>query len=267
MITGTSFLDSDLSNIPPGQGAGLIELPADKRQLLHASLPTFEAARPGAMVPKSEWKDRSQRLLKQYRNDVTEIYSQGNFGSCVGFGSAQCLETTLRRRYGLPHRVSLSGMSVYKRIGNGPNSGAMISDGMDAICKEGALPTDTAENKAKYPHTHPLRSWTTPLPQGWRETAKLFRGASFAVAEGLDQICSALINGFIGIVGRQSHCVPYVYLDYSGNDPCAAFANSWDKDWNDAGFGYDSAGILRSITLYVLLDVVTRPDLELPEVG
>lgn len=259
-------VDSDLSLVPPSQAAGLIDMPDNELMMRTSHLPTFEAARPGMMVPRSEWQDRSQRMLKQYRDDITEIYSQGNFGSCVGFASAQMLEVMLRRRYGVQNRVSLSGMSVYKRIGSGPNSGAMVADGMDAVI-EGALPTDTAENKAKYAHTHPLRSWSTQLPNGWRETAKLFRGQNFAVARGLDEIGSALINGFCGIVGRQGHCIPYVYLDFSGTKPVCAYANSWDTDWNDAGFGYDSESVTRNITCWILLDVATRPELNVPELA
>lgn len=265
MIASTSFIDADLSIPPPGQGKGLIDPDNDSLMRLN-KLPTFEATRPGLMIPRSEWKDRSQRLLKQYRDDVTEIYSQGNFGSCVGFGSAQMLEVTLRRRYGVQHRVSLSGMSIYKRIGSGPNSGAMVSDGMDAVI-EGALPTDTPENKAKYPHTHPLRSWSQQLPSGWRDTAKLFRGQNFVVARGADEIASALLNGFCGIVGRSGHCIPYVYLDFSGSTPAAAYANSWDTDWNDQGFGYDSERTFGSLSCWILLDVATRPDLNIPELA
>ena len=266
MSVAAKFVDVDLDTPPPGQGKGLLEMPASERELFASSLPAFESARPGQMVPRSRWKELAMQVRGQYRDDVTEIYSQGNFGSCVGFGAAQCLETTLRRRYGRRHRVSLSGMSVYKRIGSGPQSGAMISDGMEAICDEGALPTDTPENKAQYDHTHPLRSWTTPLPDGWRTTAALFRGHRFAIAKSVDEIASAMLNGYSGIVGRQAHCVPYVYLDFSGNAPLWAYANSWDTNWNDNGFGYDSENTVRSLWLYVLLDVVARPDLEVPTI-
>lgn len=186
--------------------------------------------------------------------------------NCVGFGSAQMLETTLRRRYGIAHWVSLSGMSVYKRIGSSAQSGAMISDGMDAVM-EGALPADTMENRAKYQHVHPYTGFSKKLPNGWRDTAKLFHGTSFAIAEGPDAVASALLNGFLGILGRQSHCIPYAYLDTfdNGGGFCAAYPNSWG-DWGDEGFGYDSERIFGNVSLYVLLDVVTRPDLKLPAI-
>lgn len=264
MITSTAFIDLDLSVPPPGLGKGLIEMsPAQEAQLMR-STPTFAAARPGMMVPRSEWKDRSQRLLKQYRDDVTQIYDQGSNGSCVGFAAAQMLEVMLRRRYGKRHWVSLSGMSIYKRIGRSSGSGAMVDDGMDAVI-EGVLPADSAENKAKYKHTHNFRNFSTPLPSGWLETARMFRGTSFVVARGIDEIASALINGYCGIVGRSGHCIPYVLLDFNGEKPVACYANSWQPSWGDEGFGYDSENVTRNITCWILLDVATRPDIDIPE--
>lgn len=258
----SQWIDNDLT--PPSEmGSGYIE--DTQRELLRSSnMMTFEAARPGLMVPRSEWKDRSQRLVRQYRDDVRSIKDQGSNGSCVGFGSAQMLEVTLIRRYGLRHWVELSGMSIYKRIGRSSSSGAMVDDGMDAVI-EGVLPADTEANKAKYKHTHNYRNFSTPLPSGWLETGKMFRGVSFVVARGIDMIASALLNGFCGIVGRQGHCIPYVYLDFNGNNPVAAYANSWRPSWGDEGFGYDSESITRNITCWILLDVVTRPELQVPE--
>jgi hypothetical protein len=263
MITSTKHIDLDLDTPPPGLGKGLIEMTADQESQLMRSMPTFEAARPGMMVPRSEWKDRSQRLLKQYRDDVTLIYDQGSNGSCVGFASAQMLEVMLRRRYGKRHWVSLSGMSSYKRIGRSSGSGAMVSDGMDTVI-EGILPADSPENKAKYKHTHNFRDFSVPLPSGWMETAQLFRGENFVVARGIDEIASALINGYCGIVGRNGHCVPFVFLDFSGEKPVCAYANSWRPTWGDEGFGYDSESLTRNMTCWILLDVATRPDLDIP---
>lgn len=263
MINGTRFIDIDLTVPPPGLGKGLIE-PDANALMREGSIESFEAARPGAMVPRSEWKDRSQRLLNQYRDDVTQIYDQGSNGSCVGFAAAQMLEVMLRRRYGKKNWVSLTGMSIYKRIGRSAGSGAMVADGMDAVI-EGVLPADTPENKAKYPHTHNFRNFSTPLPSGWQETAKLFRGQRFVVARGIDEIASALINGYCGIVGRSGHCIPYVYLDFNGDNPVCAYANSWTPQWKDEGFGYDSESVTRNITCWILLDVATRPDLEIPD--
>lgn len=263
-MINTAFIDRDLTTPPPGQGAGLLEVPEGLMRA--SSLETFEAARPLMMVPRSEWRDRAMRLVDQYRDDVTEIYDQGDSGACVGFASAQMLEVMLRRRYGKKHRVSLSGMGQYKRIGRTKDSGSTVDDGMDAVI-EGCLPTDSAENKAKYKHTFG-RLWSGKLPTGWQETAKLFRGQRFALAKGMDEIASALITGHAMITGRQGHCIPYVFLDFDDKgNPYCAFSNSWRADWGDMGFGYDSERIAKNLTCWVLLDVATRPDLEIPSLA
>ena len=261
----TKWIDNDLTP-PEEMGTGYVE-DAGRELMRSENLQTFEAARPGLMVPRSEWKDRAAKLWPQYRDDVTQIYDQGSNGSCVGFGAAQMLEVTLRRRYGKRHWVSLSGMSIYKRIGRSSGSGAMVDDGMDAVI-EGVLPADTPENIARYKHTHNFRNFNTPLPNGWQETGKLFRGSSFVVARGIDMIASAMLNGFCGIVGRQGHCIPYVGLTFSSNGGVLVpYANSWRPSWGDEGFGYDSENVTRNITCWILLDVATRPDLGIPELG
>lgn len=261
MTIHSSFVDLDLTNVPADQSSGLVELPENEMVARLAAVPNFSEKFPQYMVPKSQWAERIGRVSKQMRGTVTKIYSQGNEGSCVGFGSAQMLETTLRRRYGIKHWVSLSGMSIYKRIGSSANSGAMIPDGMDAVLV-GALPVDSPENKAKYQHTHPRTGFRTSLPSGWQETAKLFCGTAWAKASGAEEIMSALLNDFCGIVGRDGHCVPYVMPEqYETGGFCAGYANSWDSDWGDSGFGYDSERTMDRLTCYVLLDVCVRPDI------
>lgn len=264
MTIQSQHIDNDLSNPPPGQGTGWIEQSKGELAAATRHIPYFSSEFPELMVPESQWKERALRTRTQFRESITKIYSQGNEGSCVGFGAAQMLETTLRRRYGLAHWVSISGMSVYKRIGRSSSSGAYIPDGIEAIVEEGALPDDSAENKARYAHTHPRTGFSKSLPSGWEQTAKLFRGSKWAQCNGKEEVASALLNGYVGIVGRSGHCIPYVYLDFSGNDPVACYANSWDVDWSDNGFGYDSVRTFSSVTLYVLLDVVTRPELLIP---
>jgi|SRR3990172_9327823 len=266
MIRGKNkHIDVDLSKVPSGYGSGLLELPDDQMLARTSHLQTFSEVKPGLMIPRSEWVERAARSAKAYRDDVQEIKDQGNEGACVGAASAQMLETTLRRRYGKRHWVPLSGMSIYKRIGRSAQSGAIIPDGMDAVI-EGVLPLDTLANKARYSHTHPFTGWSKPLPDGWAQTAQQFRGQRFAIAKGTDEIVSALLNGYVGIVGRQGHAIPYIYADFSNGKPVAAYANSWGE-WGDGGFGYDSEAILRNIACYILVDVVTRLELEIPVLG
>lgn len=264
MTIDSRWIDNDLT--PPSEmGTGYIE--DTQRELMRSStMLSFEAARPGLMIPRSEWKARAERKWKTQRDDARSIKDQGSNGSCVGFAGAQMLEITMIRRYGLANWVELSGMSVYKRIGRSSGSGAMVDDGMDAVI-EGVLPADTPANIAKFKHTHNYRNFSTPLPSGWLETGKMFRGSTFVVARGIDEIASAMLNDFVGIVGRNGHSVPYFGLTFKGDSPLVPYANSWKQSWGDAGIGYDSESITRNITCWILLDVVTRPDLNIPELA
>lgn len=247
-----NFIDYDLSIVPSDQAAGCLE-----QELVGDD---FEYAFPDRMVPRSQWNERIDRVAALFQATTTQIYSQGNEGSCVGFAICQALETFLRRAYGVKHWISLSGMSVYKRIGRSPQSGAYINDGMNAVKTEGALPVNSADNTARFKHTHPRTGFGNPLPSGWQETGRLFRVLKSVTCRGTDQIISALLHGATGIVGRQGHAVPYCVPARNGNRYFAKYANSWGN-WGENGWGYDSESILSSITMLAIVEVYYRPDM------
>jgi hypothetical protein len=188
--------------------------------------------------------------------------------NCVGFACTQALETTLTRRFGRRHWVDLSGVSLYKRIGRSASSGAYIPDGIKEIRERGVLPVNSPVNIQNYRHTHPRTGFSRVLPNGWTETAKLFRASRVATCRGADEIFSALFGGFCGVVGRSRHAVPYVYPQYSGNTYYCVYANSWGSSWgSNGGFGFDSESVFRNLTMYVILDVVIRPEFSVPKLG
>ena len=262
----TRFIDYDFTDVPDGQSTGLIEQSPDQLLSAFADVPWFDEICSEDMVPRSEWKARAAAIRDDLRRTTAEIYSQGRTSACVGFGSAQAVETACTRAYGLANRVALSGMSVYDQIGRTLMSGAYIPDGMNFCQEFGPLPIDTPANRAKYPVCFPGLDYRWSRPSAWKDTAKLFRVTKAAKAQGAEMIASALLKKRCGIVGRSSHCVPYVYLDFSGNSPVACYANSWGS-WGDAGFGYDSERVFGSLVCYVILEVATRPDIQFPEVA
>lgn len=265
MSVPTQFIDVDLSQPPADQLTGL--MPQSEEEVLLGAgeiVGSFASEYPQLMVPRSQRKEIAARKWPQQRATVRQIYSQGRTSACVGFGAAQALETTRTRRYGAPHHVSLSGMSVYKEIGATLMSGAYISDGMKQIVKTGVLPLDTPENRERFSLVWGLQDWSSRFPAGWTSHAQHFRVAKWAVARGADEIESALLNDLCGIVGRQQHCVPYVGLTYDGNAPYVPYANSWSSSWGDRGFGYDSRRIYDSLSLYLILEVVVDNQLHIP---
>jgi hypothetical protein len=258
------WIDCDLTIVPPDQQAGLIEQPPAELLASFADVPWFDEICGSDMVPRSEWKARSEATWPHFRGSVVQIYSQGNEGSCVGFSICQGIETTLTRNYGRRHWVSLSGMSLYKRIGRTAGSGAYIPDGITQATQFGVLPVNSDVNRSSYDHTHPRTGFSRALPSGWQSTGRLFRITKAAKAQGSEMISSALLKKRVGIVGRQRHAMPYAGLVFSGNSPLAAAANSWGVNRGDQGWVYDSESIFRNLVMYVILEVSTRPDLDIP---
>ena len=266
MTIDKTHIDVDFTVVPDEQTTGLIDESDDEILSAAGDIGSFEAEYPSLMIPKSKRKDLANLNWSKQRQTVAQIYSQGRTSACVGFGSAQALEVTRTRRYGTKNRIALSGMSVYKEIAIGSLvSGAMISDGMRQIVNVGALPLANEVNNEQFDLTWGVVDWSTRFPSGWEEHAKSFRVSKWARARGSDEIESALLNGFCGIVGRARHCVPYVGLAWSKNSPVAAYANSWSENWGDRGFSYDSQRIYRALTLYVILEIVVNTNLEVPE--
>ena len=265
-IIDPKWIDNDLTIVPDDQEGGLIEQPPAELLASFAEVPWFDEICADEMVPRSEWKERSQRIFDEQRATIQQIVSQGREGSCVGFSITQGIETTLTRRYGKRHWVDLSGVSLYTRIGRSASSGAYIPDGIKEATADGVLPVDSAENKSKYDHTHPRTGFRNRLPSGWESTGRMFRITKAAKAQGRDMIASALIKNRIGIVGRQRHAIPYIGLAFRGNDPLACYANSWSASWGDSGFGYDTERTFRNLVMYVILEVSTRPDLDIPTI-
>lgn len=263
-MTINRWIDYDLTNVPDDQSAGLIEQPPAELLASFADIPWYDELCAEDMVPRSEWRARAEAIEADLRATVAEIYSQGRTSACVGFGSAQACEVTHTRAYGRKHRVPLSGMSIYDRIGRSLMSGAYIPDGIAALQEPGPLPLRTPETQARYAVTFPALEYRWNRPAGWQAVARGFRVTKSAKCQGAEMIASALLKRRAGIVGRSRHCVPYVLLKFNGNSPLACYANSWSADWGDAGFGYDSERVFDSLVMYCILEVAVRPEIEIP---
>src|SRR5688572_22666193 len=105
------------------------------------------------VIPESQWKDLAKAIADAgggCSQLVSRIYNQGNEGSCVANACSQAHEIVQAKTVGKDSVVHLSAISLYKRIGRSPNSGAMVSDGLDEMAERGILPLDTPENRAKF---------------------------------------------------------------------------------------------------------------------
>lgn len=201
------------------------------------------------LIPESEWQAEVAKIDAAGGGAdllVTRIYNQKQEGSCVANATSQSHEIMQAKQHGKDKVVHLSAMSLYKRIGSGPQSGAMVSDGLDEMAKTGILPLDNPENRARFgDKVMENTGWSNKYPADWQATAKRFRALEWTVIQSPQEMATALLNQHPVVVGRSGHSICYTRLMYKNGSPIVKYVNSWG-DWGDAGFGYDSLGMWRS---------------------
>lgn len=182
---------------------------------------------------------------------VTRIYNQKSEGSCVANACSGANEIIQALQFGKNNVVPLSAISLYKRIGRSPGSGAMVSDGLKEMIERGVLPLDTPENRAKFGNcVMPNTGFSTPYPSGWEAVAKQFAGVEYFVVRSVNQLLTALCHQHPVVVGRQGHSIRYVRPMRKSGNRVVKYVNSWGE-WGDAGgdftygFGYDSENQIR----------------------
>ena len=177
---------------------------------------------------------------------VSRIYNQKQEGSCVANACCQSHEIVQALQYGKDAVVHLSAISLYKRIGRSPGSGASVSDGLQELSSRGALPLDNEENRARFlDKVMPNTGFYEKFPSDWENTANNFTIIEHHVIRSLEGMKTALVLGHPVVVGRQGHSICYCRLMIKGGRYVSKYANSWSLQWGDAGFGYDSESQMR----------------------
>lgn len=266
MAIDRKWIDVDFENEP--QECGLMPQTDEEVMRSFGPMASFETSYPELMIPQSQRKELALKKWPMQRRSLGPRKNQKRTSACVGFGSAKALENAIRRKYGIKNGVETSGMDVYKDIGRTLMSGAMISDGMDRIVTVGAMPLDTPANRAKFGDqvwANEASDYSKRRPSNYPDKCPM-RVAKFAKAQGQDEIESALLSDFLGIVGRSSHCINYCGLMFDGNDSFVPYDNSWGSDWGDDGIGYDSVRTYRNLTLYLILEVVVISSISVPNI-
>lgn len=182
---------------------------------------------------------------------VKYVLNQGQEGSCVGNATTAGDMIVQAIQYGLENVIQMSAISMYKQIGSGPNSGAMVSDALDKLQSVGFLPLNTTENKARFgDHVMPATGFYSKWPSGWMSTAALFKGYECDIIRSVAGIKTALCKQYPVIVGRQGHSVCYTtVMRGSRGQHVVPYINSWGE-WGAAlghlpyGFGFDSESLI-----------------------
>lgn len=207
------------------------------------------------VIPRNEWPAIIEQIEAEnagIERMVTRIYDQGREGSCVANACSQAHEIIQAIQYGKEHVTHLSAMSLYQRIGRSPNSGAMVSDGMDEMSSRGILPLDNAANRAKYGDCVMANTgFYNKRPAGWEGIAGLFKGVERFIIRSLEGLVTAGLNGHPAVVGREGHSITYTRGTYKNGRLLMPYPNSWSMGWGQAfgdmpgGFGFDSENQIR----------------------
>lgn len=233
-LNEAQWLDVDFQQ-QAGDRLGALELPDVLRAQAFGAATNVRALPGFKPIPKSEWsawvaRFPVTRLAKSIRNTTNQT-----MGSCVGHACANEIEAGCYMMGGDWLFRRISGMSMYKRIGRSPNSGAYIPDAASEIFSRGILPV-TGE---PYPHTFAQDiGWSTPMPSGWESTGRLWKALVYTVDDEEAGFRIGMDCRLGRQIGRSSHSI--CAGGYTGRSWW--YENSWGTGWGDLGksIGYDS---------------------------
>lgn len=243
------FIDVDFSKEPRYVMGHLGERPEDEKKFRR-----YEDV--AHIYPRSQWKELAAEMKARgggLSQLIIWILNQLKEGSCVGNGSTGAVQAKQAQQFGKERTIQLSAMSLYKRIGQSAQSGAVVSDALEALQAHGELPLDTPENKERFKHTMAATGFSQKMPAGWEETGKSFKVDEVTLCKTVDEVVSAGFDEHPTVVGRDGHCVYYtdpIWSEKTGGI-VMAYANSWGK-WGeplghlDYGFGFDSERLISS---------------------
>ncbi len=191
------------------------------------------------IIPVSEWRNLAD-MQKGRTLDylIWLIKDQWREGSCTSNAATQGYQTLLRAALGVC--IEFSAMSLYKRVGSGPNSGSGLGENVTELRDRGVLPTDNAENKELFSITFPNVGWSNRLPRDWEDLAINFCIIEFEKITTEEEFGSAIWRGRPVLYGRDGHAILGTRMVYNDGQWRVKYANSWTPDWGDNGFGYDT---------------------------
>ena len=169
-----------------------------------------------------EWRAKKANGKENRRSRFRYILNQDGVGSCAAEAGTNC-KASLDAYQGLPEIV-YNPWSVYWKTSGGSDRGSSIGENAEYIRDNGICPEEV---------------W--PRSKGWRSepggeakrVAKFFRIEEFFHCENVDQVVSAMLQGYDIHAGYSGHSISFCR---SLTDSTLEFMNSWGN-WGDAGFG------------------------------
>jgi hypothetical protein len=196
-----------------------------------------------------EQKDTEHTWLTEL---INRVFNQKQEASCVSNAGAGCHEDDQALQFGPDRVIHVSAMSTYHFTGSSPNSGSNLDDCLNQMRTVGILPNDSEENKSRFKHTHVDVGYYTKLPQGFEETAALFKVDESYDIGTIEGIFTAVAKGYSVMYARAGHCIRLVRIFWDGTKFIFGYLNSWGQ-WGDVlneqisyGIGYDSDRTMQS---------------------
>lgn len=135
--------------------------------------------------------------------------------------------------------VWISPLSVYAEANPRQWGGANVRQVLEIAVRRGALP-ETIQPKA-YGFKHALHGTTgkggknqahgawvsvSRFPEGWQETAALFKPQEVIFPDSYEEALCLLLHGYIVSVGRNGHAVPWSF--WNAKDDVIGYVDSYD---------------------------------------
>jgi hypothetical protein len=135
--------------------------------------------------------------------------------------------------------VFLSPLSVYAEANSGQWGGANVRQVMEIACRRGILPDSVQPRDYGFKHVLQGTSgkgnsnqsggrWISVrnFPEGWQETAKLFKPLEVIFPGSWEEAVCLVLNGLHVSVGRNGHAIPWGR--WMPNDEVMAYLDSYD---------------------------------------
>lgn len=253
------FIDVDFGPAAEEAGrlCGMTPTPDD----LMSAWPDYESAMP--VYPRSQWSEmiaaKDAAKAWPYAR-ITTPHDQDGEPSCTYNATALAHEITFNTAFGDHNCIGLSPISGYRWNGT-RSSGSSVGGAIKWLAETGLLPVNSAANKAKveaglFKHVHPHNGYGTAFASGWKETAKFFRADEWYRVSSVEAWVSAILNGFVCVGGRQSHCIAHCGLAMNSGKLLSVYAQSWGIPYGFAletsigtikTFGADSESLIRTM--------------------
>lgn len=240
---------------------------------------TYGAEFPDSLIIRKQyWKDKIEELqqtdvsnsvhpkgclVAAYLTKPAFVFDQTPESSCVANACCGAMMRAQAKAFGVDSVAILSPMSLYARICRSRHSGSYMMDALETSKKEGVLPANTHGQATMFAHAmHENTPWIRErqLPDGWEETAKLFRVTEWLRISSLEQFGSALLNQYPVVYGRSGHSIVGEDLVVDGRHFYCRSCDSYRYDNRDGtGRIFDSERMMSSSGAWACR-VVTAPE-------